>query len=299
MWDNPSFDLPPLAKSIGPFAGPRFLSAVWEHHRPDGAELHLVAHEEGALPLSIVDGVLQFVGSPDLIDYRSPVGSGIERLLATTLESLPSGTRFELDSLPLEAAEVLAKGAIAAGFGCETAEHASAAVLDLPDTFDEYLTLIGKKERHELRRKRRRYEAALGPARFVHATGTGPLFDDFVRFHRMAAGEKGEFMTAEMEAWFAALAELPGWGLDALVGEDGHVTAAGFGYQDSDGYYLYNSSYNPQFRDSSPGVVLLGRLIELTIERGKPVFDFLKGDEHYKYRLGAQPRPLYQVAGSA
>jgi len=108
-----------------------------------------------------------------------------------------------------------------------------------------------------------------------------------------------EFMTAEMEAWFATLAELPGWGLDALVGEDGHVTAAGFGYQDSDGYYLYNSSYNPQFSDSSPGVVLLGRLIELTIERGKPVFDFLKGDEHYKYRLGAQPRPLFQVVGSA
>ena len=45
----------------------------------------------------------------------------------------------------------------------------------------------------------------------------------------------------------------------------------------------------------SPGVVLLGRLIELTIERGQSLFDFLKGDEHYKYRLGAEARPLYEI----
>lgn len=298
-WDDPGFELAPVAPAIGPFGGREFLSALWQHHRPEGAELHIVADAEGLLPLAWHDDVLVFAGDGDLIDYRSPLGSGIERLLASTLGGLPTGTRFNFDSLPLEAAEVLVKGANSAGFSADMDEHAVAAVLHLPDTFDEYLMVIGKKERHELRRKRRRYEAALGPAHFVHATGTGALFDDFVRFHRMAIGEKGSFMTPEMEAWFVTLAELPGWGIDALVGEDGHVTAAGFGYQAADGYYLYNSSYNLDLRDSSPGVVLLGRLIELTIERGKPIFDFLKGDETYKFRLGAEPRPLYRVTGSA
>lgn len=298
-WNVPAFSLAPVAPAIGPFASREFLAAVWDHHKPNGAELCIVADEGGVLPLARWDDTLTFIGHPDLIDYRSPIGHGIERLVGSMIDSLPTGTRFDFDSLPLEAAELLAKGAIEAGNDPEVTEHDLTAVLHLPDTFDEFLTLLQKKERHELRRKRRRYEEALGPAHFVHETGAGPLFADFVRFHRMASGEKGHFMTSEMEAWFVALAAMPGWGTDALIGEDGHVTAAGFGYQGTDGYYLYNSSYNPELSESSPGVVLLGRLIELTIERQKPIFDFLKGNEHYKFRLGAIPRPLYRVEGTA
>ena len=36
--------------------------------------------------------------------------------------------------------------------------------------------------------------------------------------------------------------------------------------------------------------------IEFAIEEGQAIFDFLKGDEAYKFRLGAEPRPLFQVA---
>ena len=48
---------------------------------------------------------------------------------------------------------------------------------------------------------------------------------------------------------------------------------------------------------ASPGVVLVSMLIERAIEAEKRVFDFLKGDETYKFRLGAAPRPLYEVTG--
>ena len=41
---------------------------------------------------------------------------------------------------------------------------------------------------------------------------------------------------------------------------------------------------------------MLSHLIERSIDDGKKVFDFLKGDETYKFRLGAQPRPLFEVA---
>ncbi len=36
-------------------------------------------------------------------------------------------------------------------------------------------------------------------------------------------------------------------------------------------------------------------MIEHTIEQGFGVFDFLKGDEDYKVRLGASPRPLFVI----
>ena len=48
---------------------------------------------------------------------------------------------------------------------------------------------------------------------------------------------------------------------------------------------------------ASPGVVLFSAMIETEIERGAAVFDFLKGDEQYKFRHGAQPRQLYVIEG--
>jgi len=41
--------------------------------------------------------------------------------------------------------------------------------------------------------------------------------------------------------------------------------------------------------------VLLALLIEDAIMQGMAVFDFLKGDEVYKFRLGARRRPLYVI----
>jgi CelD/BcsL family acetyltransferase involved in cellulose biosynthesis len=47
--------------------------------------------------------------------------------------------------------------------------------------------------------------------------------------------------------------------------------------------------------DASPGVAIIGAAIERATTESAPVFDFLKGDEVYKFRLGARERPLYRV----
>jgi CelD/BcsL family acetyltransferase involved in cellulose biosynthesis len=71
--------------------------------------------------------------------------------------------------------------------------------------------------------------------------------------------------------------------------------AGSFAYEDEEGYYLYNSAYEPDAAHASPGVMLLWCLIHRAVEDGRVVFDFLKGDETYKFRLGAEPRPLYAL----
>jgi CelD/BcsL family acetyltransferase involved in cellulose biosynthesis len=38
----------------------------------------------------------------------------------------------------------------------------------------------------------------------------------------------------------------------------------------------------------SAGIVLVARMIEDAVGRGYTEFDFLRGDEQYKYRLGAK-----------
>ena len=103
-------------------------------------------------------------------------------------------------------------------------------------------------------------------------------------------------MTTAMERLFRDLIALPGWRVDLLrIPHAERASATVFGYADEDGYFLYNSAYDPGLAAASPGWVLLGSMIEQAIAEGRPRFDFLKGDEEYKFRLGAEARPLFEV----
>jgi CelD/BcsL family acetyltransferase involved in cellulose biosynthesis len=203
-------------------------------------------------------------------------------------------TSLDLDSLPGEAATAVASSLASTGLRPKTSEQTVARVLQLPSSIDEYHVMIGKKERHELRRKRRRYEEQIGPATLRTDVGAGFGFDEFVRLHRLAPGDKGTFMTGERHRFFTRLAGQDGWRVDYM--ENGGVaTACLFGWSDGSDYYLYNSSFDPAVQAASPGQVLLAGMIEHAITEGWGVFDFLKGDESYKARLGAETRQLFRV----
>ena len=116
----------------------------------------------------------------------------------------------------------------------------------------------------------------------------------FARLHRMAKGDKGRFMTERMQAFFADLEASAGAVVDFL-GDPQSPAAAAFGFEHGDAYYLYNSAYDPAASPHSPGIVLVASLIDAAIRSGKKRFDFLKGDEMYKTRLGAGRRTLYEL----
>ncbi len=297
-WATGAYDAAPVAPGTGPFVGRELQRAWWEHRAPAGARPALVEGDAGLLPLVATADGYAFVGEPDLFDYHSPLGTGIPKLVAEFADSRPPGTRFRLDSLPWEAADLMRKGFAEVGSSVEIREHEAAAVIDLPESYDAYLAALGKKDRHEVRRKGRRFEAQLGPGRLV-TTSEPHALADFIRLHRAAAGEKGSFMTGAMARFFGAALDVAGARLDVLELENGRVVAASLGFADDGGYYLYNSAYDPDAADASPGIVLLALLIERTIESGLQRFDFLKGEETYKYRLGAARRPLFVIEGTA
>ncbi len=293
-WDHPGFNLPPVAAATGPFATSAFLRVVDRHE--EGEPL-MAATDRAFMALRTIGSEIRCAGDGELTDYHTPRGSGLEELMRdVAVEHRP--TRFMLDSLPEEAAKPLVAGLEEAGWAVEWEVDEVAAVLDLPDTFDEYLASIGKKERHEVRRKRRRYESVLGEVSHETHKGRGWALDEFVRLHRLAGGGKGEFMTEDHVQLFTSLADADGWRFDLLRADDG-AAAVVFGWSDKTGYYLYNSAYDPALSHTSPGVVLLGTMIERAIEEGAARFDFLKGDEAYKFRLGARRRPLVRIAAAA
>jgi CelD/BcsL family acetyltransferase involved in cellulose biosynthesis len=295
-WDTPAFELAPVAPATGPFPMRDFLRALREHGPHDGSRLSLVEGPDALVAVESVGSEVRLSGHPDLVDYRTPLGSGVSGAVAELASDLPPGTTLDFDSLPVEAADAVSEGLEAAGLAWTRERHAVTAVLPLPETFEDYLHVIGKKERHEVRRKRRRYVETVGDLVHETHTGEGWAFDEFVRLHRLAQGPKGRFMTDGMQRLFASLLGQPGWRIDLLrIGDAQRASACVFGFADQDGYFLYNSAYDPHLSDGSPGVALLGSMIERAIGERRPRFDFLKGDETYKFRLGAEERPLYRL----
>ena len=173
-------------------------------------------------------------------------------------------------------------------------------MLLLPSSWDEYLESLDPKERRELKRKNRRLLREVPDATFRTTTEESLEADlkYFVDMHRGAEGHKGHFMRPEIATFFERLARalMPlGWlRMDFLEIGDRPV-ASTFSFELGGTFYLYNSAYEPEVGRLSPGVVLVSRLINESIERGLSAFDFLRGQERYKYQLGAEAVPLNNV----
>ena len=292
-WDTFPTDLEPIADSIGPFASKSFLEVVWNHRDTAGLELVIESGSKGAVALVTDGDRVEFAGQSNLTDYHSPLGPEGGETLTQALKS-HRGATVNLDSLPLEVVATVEDAVRNAGGVPTTEQHETAAVLSLPPTYEDWLASIGKKERHEVRRKRRRFVAEFGEIEIVpHGS---EAINMFCAMHRTSQGDKGMFMTGEMQSYFEDLLDTGGATIHTLIC-DGIPRANAFGFETDDGYYYYNSAYDMDAAMASPGIVLLASMIEDQIARGARVFDFLKGDERYKFKHGASPRPLYAVSG--
>jgi CelD/BcsL family acetyltransferase involved in cellulose biosynthesis len=291
-WETGGFDRPPVAAAVGPFAGRAMLKTWWDV-RGDG-NLLLLEGPDALLPMVQSGNTISLLGEADLFDYHSPLGEGVGKLVATWAAALPAGINLDFDSLPAEAADVLMAGLTEAGLAPVAAVHQSAAVLEVPGDFDIYLASLDKKQRHETRRKGRRFTEMLGAPRLVREYGPAAV-SRFAAMHRLATGAKGTFMDPTTESLFGGLHADAGAVIDFLYGDGDEPVAAAFGFEDASAYYLYNSAYAPAASAASPGIVLVAELIRQTAEAAHDRFDFLKGDEVYKYRLGAVARPLWRI----
>jgi CelD/BcsL family acetyltransferase involved in cellulose biosynthesis len=67
---------------------------------------------------------------------------------------------------------------------------------------------------------------------------------------------------------------------------DGVKAAAALNFDYKNKLWGYNSGVNRDFMDLSPGWVLLTNQIQWACDHGRTEFDFMRGDEEYKYRFG-------------
>ncbi len=61
------------------------------------------------------------------------------------------------------------------------------------------------------------------------------------------------------------------------------IIAMHYGFVYNNRYYWYTPTHNYQYEKYSPGKLLVAELVKTSIERKINVFDFLRGNEKYKY----------------
>ncbi len=264
-----------------------------EVRRVEDAEGRVVA----LLPLHEVEpGVLTLLGGADISDYLDLIalaGREEEAWMALLQSRAAERVVWDLHAVPGRSPTVtlLPQLAAACGLSASVTVEERCPVLILPSSWDEYLASLSGKHRHELARKMRRLEREAPEARATcasHPADVENRLGDFFDLHRRSRVGKARFMDVRMEAFFrrvtTALGEHGGarlWFLDTASGP----IASFITLEWDDTVGLYNSGFHPDRATLSPGVVLLGHLIRDAIGRGKRRFDFLRGEERYKYEF--------------
>jgi len=176
-------------------------------------------------------------------------------------------------------------------------------VVTLPaDTdMEGYLSTLGKKERHEIRRKVRRAEA-VGEIRLDDSMDPSEDLESFIDLHQKRWGIDGLFPDtpggAQSRVFFRRLFELHGpdgpLRLTFLSVGDRRI-AAGIHFETANGYLYYNAGVDPDARDLSPGILMAYAYLARALAAGLRRLDFLRGDESYKYEWGAVDEPIQRL----
>jgi CelD/BcsL family acetyltransferase involved in cellulose biosynthesis len=124
------------------------------------------------------------------------------------------------------------------------------------------------------------------------------IFPRFIALFRKTAPHKDTFLTPEREQFFLSVAEefsRRAWLELFVLSFDQKEVAYLLSFLYNETLYLYNAAYDPDYSSLSPGIVAITYCLEDSISRGIKRFDFLRGDETYKYRFGAHDNHLYRL----
>jgi CelD/BcsL family acetyltransferase involved in cellulose biosynthesis len=254
---------------------------------------------------------LNIVGCIEVSDYLDAIiakgwETQVYQALLTWLHSAdaPPWDVVDLCNLPQASLTYQTLPAIAeeSGYRVECFQEDVAPQFTLPLHYESYLEeQVEKKQRHEIRRKQRRAEREVNVGFYIvgQEHSLEGEVDDFIALQRASRADKSEFMTPAMRRFFTAAARVmfdAGYLRLLFLTLNDEKAAALFAFEYDRRFWLYNSGYDPDAHAQlSPGWVLLAYSIQYAIAAGCRVFDFMQGNEEYKYRFGAQDYRVMRV----
>jgi CelD/BcsL family acetyltransferase involved in cellulose biosynthesis len=186
-------------------------------------------------------------------------------------------------------------------------EHVSTAsecpYTALPDSFEQYLSKLGPNVRYNFRRRMKALEREASLAIIALESGAElrRCFGDLVRLHRLRSAQlhrKSSFLEPGVQAFHADVLQQMarrGWARLYVIQVCGGAVAALYGFSIGKKFLFYQSGMDPAWSRLSVGLVMMGWTIAEAIRNRHKEFDFLRGDEPYKFRWANSSRQTLTV----
>jgi hypothetical protein len=292
IWDS-VFNLSPKTT---PFVSYEWFSALANNilnYDPDVITFWHNSKPVGVMPAKIDGNTLQFIGDERITDLADIIClSGFEDLVLEDLTEYINVHDLLINLFPLEKNSLLSRCLPDLLNGITIDESDVCPFLTLPETWEAYQHQLSGKLRHELRRKMKK-----GQHIEIHKCGPDSI-DIFFNLMSDSDVKKAMFLTQAIKGFLSDVAELffRKNFLRLRIGVlDSLPAGALLSFQNENTVFLYNSGFNPAHKPISPGIAMIGLDIRDAITENKHCYDFLRGDEEYKMRFGAEKRKTLRL----
>ncbi len=278
---------------------------TWEWHdvwfRSLGSEytpLTFYIDDEIIASFAVKGTELIFAGGDEIADYLDIIGpdekkqSAWEQIMAKlrelniktlTLRNIPenSATKTFFSALPRTTVE----------------QEDTTPQFQLPSTWELYIESLSKKYRHELERKIRKFKREHPDSEIIQSTN--PAEDISILFTLMEKDEaKKQFLTVEMKSFFTAIAKTFHDSTSLrYIALGNKKIAATVSFVMNNTHYLYNSGFDKDCC-SIAGFFLKAMNIKHAIEIQATTYNFLQGNERYKYELAGLDFGVFKITHS-
>jgi CelD/BcsL family acetyltransferase involved in cellulose biosynthesis len=298
------------------FMGHLYQQTWWQHLGNDDLALIAIRTDPGQLvglaPLygkinAAGQRELTFVGCMDVSDYLDFLVDRdyVEPVYQALLDRLDNlaWDKLYLCSLPHHSITHtrLAQAVTQRGWQAMVTQQDVCPVITLANDWEAYLAGIDKKQRHEIRRKIRKIETEAQTRWYTveSSQAVDGAMAVFIELHQKSTRDKEDFWNDSLIGFFKSLAHRlaeAGWLKLFFIEVNGQPAAAMLCFDYQNEFLLYNSGFDPErFAQLSPGNVLTAYTIQEAIRLGRGRYDFLRGNEVYKFRFGAVAEPVYDL----
>ena len=172
-------------------------------------------------------------------------------------------------------------------------------VLFLPHSWEEWVDTHPNVEflsmtRNRSRRLRKKHAIEIrliqSPQEFDSAV---EIFFNLHQKNWQSRGMPGSFVTDEKREFYRRMGRLfleNGWLQFRFSYLDGRPATSEFGIILDNVYYSLQSGYDPDLRKFNMGHFLFYEIVQTLVKKGVKRIEFLRGDEKYKFKWGAQKR---------
>ena len=242
--------------------------------------------------------VLSFVGrelAPDHVDFL--IRTGHEKRVAATFLDWILNSREHWDFLMLDGLSASSPLVPLLESGPAMRWHhtheSRCPFLSLPGDFSTWMSGLSKKRRYKIRNSRRQLESAYPEQVCIRRVSTGaelvPALATLVQLHQSVRDSHhtgNAFRSEKLVSFHRRLCTCfldKGWLRLYLLSAGETDIAAVYCFHYRGIVSFYSTGYHGDFSEFSPGMLLLVHAIRESIEAGATTFDFLRGDEPYKY----------------